>query len=84
MMDYICAKLSAMKITRLILLTAFTLFLNGPVLTQGVWNFGLQGGLNMSWISQPTVAGEELSGDFGSRLSSGKYGALNVIKSNLP
>ena len=33
------------------------------------WNFGLSGGLNMAWISQPKVTGEPLDGDFGSRLS---------------
>jgi hypothetical protein len=58
-----------MKNIRILLFAGLFLFLNGSAMPQEGWNFGLSGGLNMSWISQPKVTGEPLQGDFGSRLS---------------
>lgn len=50
-------------------LFSLIIFLTHVSHAQEGWNFGLSGGLNMSWISQPKVTGEPLEGDFGSRLS---------------
>lgn len=56
-------------ITKTFLLISLFIFLTNITHAQEGWNFGLSGGLNMSWISQPEVTGEPLEGDFGSRLS---------------
>lgn len=45
------------------------IFLNSETRGQSGWNFGLNGGLNLSWISISSVTGEPLPGDFGTRLS---------------
>ncbi len=45
------------------------LLLQPEAKAQDGWNFGLKGGLNMSWISTPEVSGEPLSGTFGTRTS---------------
>ncbi len=56
--------------TRTITAIIFLLFLSLPeTKAQDGWNFGLSGGLNIAWISQPTVTGEPLDGTFGSRLT---------------
>lgn len=56
--------------TRTITAIIFLLLLSLPATkAQEGWNFGLSGGLNMAWISQPKVTGKPLDGDFGSRFS---------------
>ena len=58
-----------MKIIRILIFASLFLFLSGTAMSQEGWGFGLSGGLNMAWISQPEVTGQPLKGDFGSRLS---------------
>ena len=45
------------------------LLLQPEAKAQDGWNFGLKGGLNMSWISTPEVSGDPLPGTFGTRTS---------------
>jgi len=58
-----------MRTIRTLIAIAFFIIASNATQAQEGWNFGLSGGLNMSWISQPKVTGEPLNGDFGSRLS---------------
>jgi len=52
----------------LVIIICLTLFTKYGHAQEG-WNFGLSGGLNLAWISQPTVTGEPLEGEFGKRLT---------------
>ena len=55
---------------RIFLPLIFLLLLLQPeAKAQNGWNFGLNGGLNMAWISTSSVTGDPLPGDFGTRLS---------------
>ena len=59
-----------MKISmKVLLFAACVLYLTSTSQAQQGWNFGLSGGVNLAWISQPKTSGEALPGDFGKRLS---------------
>jgi hypothetical protein len=57
------------NLMKIIFLVVLTVFLIKPSQSQQGWNFGLTGGLNLAWISQPTVTGTPVEGSFGKRLS---------------
>jgi len=56
-------------LTKYLFISITVLFIHSEVRAQSDWNFGLNGGLNLAWVSASVVTGDPLPGDFGKRLS---------------
>ncbi len=56
-------------IVKIIIITIGIILIHSGARTQSDWNFGLNGGLNLAWVSTSAVTGDPLPGDFGKRLS---------------